>query len=161
MLTRPGVGGGTNWLPPSYDPHSQTFLVHATEGASVYTKGPTDQVRRGPSGLYVGSGSLSAGPHTNLVKALDAATGALRWQYLAPRQQTDFDGSYSGVLSTAGGVALSASSGILFALDLATGKELWRAGLGGRTQATPITFQVDGSQVVAVSAGRTLFVFGL
>ena len=161
ILTRPGVGGGTNWLPPSYDPQSQTFLVHATEGASVYTRAPTDQVRRGQSGLYVGSGSLGAGPYANLVKALDAATGATKWQYVAPRQQTDLDGTYSGVLSTAGGLAFSASSGILFALDLATGKELWRAGLGGRTQATPISFLVDGSQVVAVAAGRTLFVFGL
>jgi alcohol dehydrogenase (cytochrome c) len=161
MLTRPGVGGGTNWLPPSYDPQSQTFLVHATEGASVYTKAPIDQVSRGQSGMYVGSGSSIAGPRTNLVKALDAATGATKWEYVAPRRQTELDGSYSGVLSTAGGIALSASAGVLFALDLATGKELWRTSLGGRMQATPISFLVDGRQVVAVAAGRTLFVFSL
>jgi alcohol dehydrogenase (cytochrome c) len=161
VLARPGVGGGTNWQPPSYDPQSQTFLVHATEGASVYTKTPADQVRRGHTGMYVGSGSSIAGPRTNLVKALDAATGATKWEYVAPRRQTEIDGTYSGVLSTAGGIAFSASSGVLFALDLATGKELWRASLGGRAQATPISFLVDGHQVVAVAAGRTLFVLGL
>lgn len=100
MLTTPGVGGGTNWLPPSYDPQSETFLVHATEGASVYTKAPIDQVGRGQSGMYFGSGSSIAGPRTNVVKALDAATGATKWEYLAPKQRED--GAYSGVLSTAG-----------------------------------------------------------
>ena len=95
------------------------------------------------------------------VLGLDAATGATRWEYVAPRRQTDLDGSYGGVLSTAGGIALSASSGVLFALDLATGQELWRASLGGRMQATPISFLVDGSQVIAVAAGRSFFVFGL
>ena len=162
MLTRPGIGGGTNWLPPSYDPHSQTFLVHSTEGASIYTASPADEVRRGQGGIYVGSGSSKAGPpRTNVVKALDAATGALKWAYVAPKQQTELDSTYSGVLSTAGGLAFSASAGILFALDVATGEELWRASLGGRSQATPISFLVDGSQVVAVAAGRSLFVFSL
>jgi alcohol dehydrogenase (cytochrome c) len=161
VLARPGVGGGTNWQPPSYDPQSQTFLVHAAEGASVYTKARTSQVRRGPSGLYVGSGSSNAGPSVNVVKALDAATGAIKWEHASPRQQMGHDRSSSGVLSTAGGIAFSASSGVLFALDLTTGKELWRASLGGRTQATPISFLLDGHQVVAVAAGRAFFMFGL
>jgi alcohol dehydrogenase (cytochrome c) len=65
------------------------------------------------------------------------------------------------VLSTAGGVVFSASAGVVFALDAATGKELWRAGLGGLTQATPISFALDGRQVMVVAAGRTLFIFGL
>ena len=161
-LTKPWVGGGTNWLPPSYDPASGTFLVHATQGSSVYTKAPAHQVHRGPGGIYVGSGSATAEPAVNLVKALDAASGATRWEYVSPKQhQADLDVTYGGVLSTAGGVVFSASAGVVFALDAATGKELWRAGLGGLTQATPISFALNGRQVMAVAAGRTLFIFGL
>jgi alcohol dehydrogenase (cytochrome c) len=160
-LTQPWVGGGTNWLPPSYDPATRSFLVHATEGASIYTKSLPERVSRGQGGLYVGSGSAAAEPAVNVVKALDAASGATKWEYAAPKQQTDLDETYSGVLSTAGGIAFSASAGVVFALDIATGKELWRAGLGGRTLATPISFSIDGSQVMAIAAGRTLFVFGL
>jgi alcohol dehydrogenase (cytochrome c) len=160
-LTRPWVGGGTNWLPPSYDPATQTFLVHSTEAESIYTKSPEGEVERGQGGIYVGSGSSAAEPPVNLVKAMDAATGAVKWQYVAPKQQTDLDWTYSGVLSTGGGVVFSSAAGILFALDLKAGEELWRAGLGGRTQATPISFSLNGSQVVAVAAGRTFFVFGL
>jgi alcohol dehydrogenase (cytochrome c) len=161
VLAKPWVGGGTNWLPPSYDPRTQTFLVHSTESASVYTKSPIEQVSRGQSGLYVGSGSSAAEPPVNVVKALDAATGQQKWTYVAPKQGTKLDWAYSGVLSTSGGVFFSASAGVLFALDTATGEELWRAGLGAPTQATPISFSLNGSQVVAVAAGRTLFVFGL
>jgi alcohol dehydrogenase (cytochrome c) len=161
VLAKPWVGGGTNWLPPSYDPATQTFVVHATEGASVYTKSPIEQVSRGQSGLYVGSGSSAAEPPLNVVKALNAATGEQKWTYVAPKQGTKLDWTYSGILSTAGGVLFSASAGVLFALDSTTGEELWRAGLGAPTQATPISFALNEQQVVAVAAGRTLFVFGL
>ena len=58
-LAKPFVGGGTNWLPPSYDPSSGAFLVHATEGASVYTK--AHQVRRGPDSMWA-----AARPQPNL-----------------------------------------------------------------------------------------------
>jgi alcohol dehydrogenase (cytochrome c) len=161
ILARPNAGGGTNWLPPSYDPGTRSFLVHATEGASVYTKSPPDKVKRGQGGLYMGSGQSEPQLGTFVVKALDVITGAKRWEYTGPQAQTAADHFYSGVLSTGGGVSFSASAGTAFALDTATGTELWRAGLGGRTQATPISFLMNGHQVVAISAGTTLFVFGL
>ena len=159
-LTWPGVGGGTNWLPPSYDPQTQTFLVHATEGSSIFTKSPEDEVRRGQGGIYVGSGSSTPNPPVNIVKALDVATGDIKWKYVASQPQTEV-WSYSGVLSTAAGVTFAASGGILFALDTARGKELWRAALGGATQATPISFSIGEDQVIAVAAGRAFYVFGL
>jgi hypothetical protein len=46
-------------------------------------------------------------------------------------------------------------------LDADTGREVWRISLGGTTKAAPISFAVDGRQVIAVAAGRALFVFGL
>jgi len=49
----------------------------------------------------------------------------------------------------------------LFALYAANGKELWSVGLGGDTWAPPITFTSEGRQVIAVWAGRGLFLFGL
>jgi alcohol dehydrogenase (cytochrome c) len=49
----------------------------------------------------------------------------------------------------------------VFALNAATGDELWRVFLGGETRATPISFALDGRQVILVSAGRDLFAFGL
>jgi alcohol dehydrogenase (cytochrome c) len=64
-------------------------------------------------------------------------------------------------MSTDGGIAFSAYAGTVFALDTATGKEMWHVNLGPPTKATPVSFVLNGKQVVAVTAGKTFFLFGL
>jgi alcohol dehydrogenase (cytochrome c) len=51
--------------------------------------------------------------------------------------------------------------GFCFGLDADTGRELWRLPVGGNTVAAPISFSIDGRQVIAIAAGRALFMFGL
>jgi alcohol dehydrogenase (cytochrome c) len=58
-------------------------------------------------------------------------------------------------------LVFGASGGAFFALDADTGRELWRISLGGITKSAPISFTVDGHQVIAVAAGRALFLFWL
>lgn len=160
-LTEPWFGGGTNWAPPSFDPATQTFLVHATEGSSIYHVAPPEQVKRGSDGAYMGGYATIAREPVNLIRALDATTGKLRWEYAAPLASSQLQRFYGGVLSTGGGVAFTAIAGNFLALDIANGRELWRAGLGGPTSAAPISFELDGRQVVAITGGRALFLFGL
>jgi alcohol dehydrogenase (cytochrome c) len=70
--------------------------------------------------------------------------------------------SWSGVLSTGGGLVFSGSDeGNLFALDAMSGKPLWDFQTGGAIASNPISFSVDGKQCVAIAADRVLFVFGL
>jgi alcohol dehydrogenase (cytochrome c) len=154
-LTRPGANGGTNWQNPAFDPVNALVFVPATEGASVFTR--TTDARRGERGLYMGSSGIAT-PVIHVVRALVAATGAKRWEYFSPR----VDGlSYSGLLATRGGLVFGASGGSAFALESATGRERWIVPLGGDTRSPPISFSRDGQQVIAVTAGRTLFLFGL
>lgn len=159
-LTKPGVGGGTNWQNAAYDEKRGLIFVHATEGASVFTKSPNPH--RGERGSYVASaGSLPELP-IPVVRALDAATGARRWEHFLPVSPLDPAAlTYSGLLATGGGLVFGASGGSVFALGSSTGDELWRVPLGGNTHASPTSFTVDGRQVIAVSAGRALFVFGM
>ena len=96
-------------------------------------------------------------PRYPVVRALDAATGAKRWEYRSPAGT----GRFGGMLATAGGLVFGTSGGSLFALDAVTGKELWSVGLGGDTLAPPISFTSEGQQVIAVLAGRAMFLFGL
>jgi hypothetical protein len=49
----------------------------------------------------------------------------------------------------------------VFALNMQTGEELWRVPLGGHSMTAPITFQLEGKQVLGLSAGRAFFLFGL
>ena len=162
-VTRPGVGGGTNWQNAAFDPKTSTIFVPATEGASVFTKSPNPA--RGDLGFYVGSsGGNYVVPQELVVRALDAATGAKRWErweHSLPSGVKSLSFDYSGLLATKGGLVFGEGGGFAFAIDSATGRELWRVSLGGDTFAAPISFTVDGHQVILVSAGRALFLFGL
>jgi alcohol dehydrogenase (cytochrome c) len=156
-LIRPGLAGGTNWQNPAFDPRRGSIFVPATEGSSVFSKSPSNRVVRLPNGFYFGSGYTETEAPVHVVRALDAATGRRRWEYEPSVSRWEF----SGLLSTEGGLVFGASGGVLFALDADTGREVWRLLLGGSTMSPPISFAIDGQQVIAVAAGRALFVFEL
>jgi alcohol dehydrogenase (cytochrome c) len=160
-LTRPGVGGGTNWQNPAFDPKQKLIFVPATEGVSIFTKSPAEEVERGQGGIFVGSGGQWAEPPVPFVRALDSATGEKVWEYPSPSLVGGNYAGYSGLLATAGGVVFGASGGSVFALNSATGEERWRVPLGGDSRAAPITFTINREQVLVFTVGRTLFVFGL
>jgi alcohol dehydrogenase (cytochrome c) len=155
-LVYPGVGGGTNWQSPAFDKDLGFFFIPATEGSSIFTN--STPATRDPGVLFVASGSTT-GEFEPIVKAVDGATGEKRWEYRPPRSHGV--AGRSGLLATAGGLVFGASEGLLFALDSRTGAELWHVGLGGSTVAAPISVSLDGHQVIAIAAGRAMFVFGL
>src|SRR6266436_527120 len=155
--TRPGADGGTNWQNPAFDQSRGLIFVHATLGSAVFTKQSPNAVGRQSNGLLTGSGWIPTEASTRLVRALDAATGERKWDYVSSRSAI----LYSGLLSTEGGLVFGAAGGSCFALDADTGREVWRLSLGGNTASAPISFTVDGRQVIAVAAGQALFMFGL
>jgi len=161
-ITKPGYHGATVWQPAAFNPTLGLIFVDAIEGASVFTKSADRTPPRGENGFFTGSGGMSVGPITTVVRALDAATGAKRWEYYsAYYSRPEEEPYFGGMLATAGGLVFGASGGSLFALDAVTGKELWSVGLGGITVAPPISFTLEGRQVIAVFAGRAMFLFGL
>jgi alcohol dehydrogenase (cytochrome c) len=155
--TRPGAGGGTNWQNAAFDRKSGLIFIPATEGAAVFTK--SRNTRRGDFGFYSGSAGAWTETPDPVVRALDVATGTKKWECFSPNWKENF--GHSGLLATGGGLVFGTSGGFAFAIDSATGRELWRVFLGGDTYAAPISFTVDGHQVILVSAGRALFLFGL
>ena len=157
--TYPGVGGGTNWYPAAYDPLQKLVFVHANEQGSIFTQTPADEVEPGAGGFYVASGAASVDEPILSVRALDAATGEIRW--IREESPPKVASGISGLLATAGGLVFGATGGHVFALDSSTGHERWRQFLGGNTHAPPISFSLDGRQVVAVWGGRALFLFAL
>ncbi len=157
QLVKPGPLGGTNWQNAAYDEKRALIFIPATEGSGVFTK--SEQLRRGDRGTFLGSAGHNESSKS-VVRALDPATGARRWEYFSPRVEAD-PLNYSGLLATEGGLVFGASSEYVFALDSATGREHWRVFLGGGTKAAPISFSVDGRQAIVVSSGRAVFMFGL
>ena len=161
----PSVTGGTNWWSPTFDPMTGLLYVSAIDGEAIFHQG---EVSAG-EGFYAGSSSAEEVLKRGGVRAIDAATGRVRWEYpfslVAPspavtsRYETL---SHSGLLSTASGLVFGGTnSGSFFALDARTGRELWRQQLGGPIVMGPITYSYGGEQLITVAAGQAVFTFGL
>ncbi|MFD9399995.1 PQQ-binding-like beta-propeller repeat protein [Streptomyces sp. NPDC060011] len=137
----PGAGGGADWSSPSFS--HRTGLVYVGYGLinSAYSNTHGGRVNTArPLGEYFAGGVVAVDPRTNTVS----------W-----RQEGDWSLAHgNGVLSTAGGVLFQGRpDGVLTALDDATGKELWTWQCGAGVNTSPMTYEVDGEQYIAVLAG--------
>ena len=151
----PNVGGATNWWSPSFSPLTRLVYVAVREQGGIYFIGDAEYI---PGQQYNGGGfrSIPGEESYGAIRALEAETGKLRWEFRmhSPAQ--------AGVLSTAGGLVFGgAREGDFFALDAATGKPLWQFQTGGGIAANPITYLSEGKQYVAIAAGSALFTFAL
>ncbi|HTS78872.1 MAG TPA: PQQ-dependent dehydrogenase, methanol/ethanol family [Bryobacteraceae bacterium] len=154
-LVWPSLQGATNWFSPSYDPVRQQFYVAVREMGSYYYKGEAEYK---PGTFFAGGGerALNGDDAYGAIRALDVSTGRRKWEF---RLQSP---PWAGVLGTAGGLVFGGSNeGNFYALDAVTGKPLWDFQTGGGIAANPISFLIDGKQVVAIAAGHAIFVFGL
>jgi alcohol dehydrogenase (cytochrome c) len=69
---------------------------------------------------------------------------------------------WTGTVSTAGGVVFTGDDdGHLVALDAKTGEHLWHFNMGELLTASPITYEVNGKQYVAIASATAIFSFGL
>ena len=93
------------------------------------------------------------------VRALDAQTGDLVWEYRRPPRFVD--NFMPGLMSTAGGVVFGSDQSSFFALNAETGDLLWSVETGGNIIAAPITFAVGDEQFVSIAAGSNLLTFAL
>ena len=141
----PNIQGGVNYFPTSYSPVTGLVYGAGIEGCQDVK---TDEARSG--GKVAWNGGLAAANERVLgsITAMDPATGQRKGQKM-------FDyASYSGVLSTAGGLVFTTSiDGTVYALDDKTMDVLWTFNVGTLSQAPPVSYSVNGKQYVAVVTG--------
>ena len=154
-LVWPSLQGSANWFSPSYSPMTRLFYQPTRIMGAVYYKA---EIEYEPGQPFMGGGeqALLGEEASGAVKALDVLTGELKWEF--PLQSPP----WSGVMATAGNLVFGGSNeGNIFALDAETGEPLWDFQAGGAVRTGPISYEIDGEQRIASSAGGTLFVFGL
>ena len=155
-LVSPTIGGATNWWSPAFSPRTGLFYVNAFDGEQLFFIRDEDYVE---GEQYTGGGGENAGPIENYhsaIRAIDPASGDVRWEYpIAPR-------STSGLLTTAGDLVFGGTvDGYFFAIDAVSGEELWHVAVGARVHSAPVTYSVNGEQFVTIAAGNVVFTFGL
>jgi alcohol dehydrogenase (cytochrome c) len=151
----PDQWGGTNFMPPSFDAALGLFFVTARETCATYE--PQKQA------IVPGQASTSGLVRRDLAKAygamraIDAASGERKWEF---RYATP---TFSGVLSTAGGVVFGGDNeGNFMAFDSRTGRNLWHYQTGSSIWGgSPMTFMVDRKQHVVIGSGSSITAFAL
>jgi quinoprotein glucose dehydrogenase len=181
-LAIPGTVGGMNWSGYAFDPQHNLLLVNTNNFPTKVKLIPREQFSdarsQGEKGEYTAQAGapygmfrrplLSPAFHLpcvpapwGMLAAVDMVAGKIRWQIplgsFRPGMLPDGSISLGGPIVTAGGLVFIAGTydPFLRAIDVETGKELWKAQLPTSAHATPMTFQLKagGKQYVVIAAG--------
>ncbi|MHA7871642.1 MAG: pyrroloquinoline quinone-dependent dehydrogenase [Hyphococcus sp.] len=103
-------------------------------------------------------------PPWGIIAGVDLSTGAIVWRKAFGTVEDLTDGqfkttlgtpNFGGPIITAGGLVFigAAMDDYLRAIDVETGREVWKGRLPGGGQATPMTYEWEGRQFVVIYAG--------
>lgn len=156
VLVYPGILGGANYAPQSYDPTTNYYLIANIEWPSLVSSADPEAVeRRGRGDIdYGGTAIFSTDekPYGTYV-AIDLENGEVVYSKETPGILR------GGFTTTATGLGFyggtTAADSNLHAIDTSTGEDLWTFGVGNDIQAAPSIYMIDGEEYVAVTVGGT------
>ena len=139
VVTYPGTGGGACWGALSYDPQTRLVYVGVDRANSAHAL---------PDG-GIGFRPLGATRSGRLI-AFDPVTHRVVWHKDLEWGLAHGD----GILTTKGDLMfVGLPDGQLLGLDVKNGSQLWKFQTGAGVQTSPITYEIDGEQYIAVLAG--------
>lgn len=146
----PHIHGARNLQAPSYSPETGFYYLGVNNSCmNALAVTPV----KGPFGLTGVSYTASLAPGYDFVGefvAFNPVTGEREWAY-RPESGSPMSAS---ALATAGGIVFGGTSDRqFFALHDETGELLWQTRLNGDISGAPITYELNGKQYVAVTAG--------
>lgn len=158
--------GGASFGSPSFSPRTGLLYITGKNGAVSLTVNPVgDSLEPGPDsrGHTESFDEISrvapAYAPSVTVTAFDPVTGEESWQAVLPAVSAI--GS-SGNLVTAGDVVFQGTdAGTFYALDARSGAPLFTYDAPRAIRSSPLTYQVDGTQYVAVVATNTVLTFSV
>lgn len=148
VFASPSFLGGKNWMPMAYSQDTGLFYVPSNDwGMDIWN----EPIAYKKGAAYLGAGFTIkpiAEDHIGALRAMDPTTGKIVWEYKnkAPL--------WGGVLATRGNLVFTGTpEGYLKAFDAKTGAELWKFQTGSGVVGSPVTWEQDGEQYVAVMSG--------
>ena len=156
--------GGGSWGPPSFSPRTGLLYVTGKDGGIAFTVNPVgDTLEIGVSNGH--TDNIAEGPFRDdmtpmfTVTAYDPVTAELVWQQTA---QTNSAIGASGNLATAGDLVLQGTDvGALLAFDARSGTQLFHFQHNRPIRASPLTYEVNGKQYIAIVATNEVLTFAL
>lgn len=144
----PNHGGGIEWLGGAYDPSTQNFIIPSTNECGTW-KIETDDPKYVAGQPYKGGALPSRENATGVVTAIDIGNGDVKWRFEMPHS------AQGGALITSTGLVFTSDlSGTIYALDVKTGKQIWKMDTGNAICAPISSYEIDGVQHLAVLIGQ-------
>jgi alcohol dehydrogenase (cytochrome c) len=152
----PSLTGASNWYSTAYAPDTGLYYVQTEDKCGMFTR--VDMEWEAGKGYMGGSFAPAPEPAQRLLRAIDIQSGSVAWEV----PQVGRASSWGGVLATAGGVVFFGDdSGTFAAVDARNGERLWSFAANARWRASPMTYEFDGRQYIAVANGSTIMAFAL
>ena len=151
----PEPWGGTNFMPPSFNPALGLMFVTARESCATFVpQEPEIEPGRNSSGGIIW---IDRDQGYGALRAIDVHTGERVWEFRYPQP------TMAGVMTTVTGLVFAGDhDGNFMAFDAGTGENLWHYQTGSRIWgAAPMTHMLDGRQYVLIPSGTTLVAFAL
>jgi alcohol dehydrogenase (cytochrome c) len=153
----PSSHGASNWYSTSFSPVTGLYYVQTLENCNVFVKNISEWAA-GKS--YMGGSTRQAaeGPNQRILRAIDVKTGKVAWEV----PQAGLGAGRGGTLATASGLVFFCDDQDRFmAVDAANGKPVWQFPTSSAWRASPMTYQFDEKQYIAIASGSNIIVFGL
>ncbi|HXT34861.1 MAG TPA: sulfocyanin-like copper-binding protein, partial [Chloroflexota bacterium] len=132
--TCPGPLGGLEFSPPAFSPQTHMAYEPGLEACVSFAA--------------LASGKLPKINASGWMVGIDTATGKVAWKTTTPAPML------GGAVATASGLVFAGShDGNFYAFDAKTGKIVWKTNVGLSFGAAPITYEVNGTQYIAIAAG--------
>ena len=156
--------GGSSFGSPSFSP--RTGLLYVTgknAGVSLLVKPLGDSLKLGEGGGHAKNFTeidrIAAYPPTTTLTAYEPASGEDVWQQVLPALTF---GASSGSLVTSGDLLFQGTEdGGFYAFHAETGEQVFHYDAGRTIRSSPLTYEVNGTQYVAVIASNTILAFAL
>ena len=151
----PDPWGGTNFMPPSFNPDLGILFVTAREVCATFVPQEPEIIPGRTS--FGGVVWIERDQGYGALRAIDVRTGERQWEFRYP------SATMAGVMTTASGLVFAGDhEGNFMAFDASTGRNLWHYQTGSRIWgAAAMTHVLDGRQHVLIPSGTTLVAFAL
>jgi len=151
----PGLWGGKDWPYEAYNPKTGMVYIPSNENHCNNFEGKVEKLIPGQwwTGVAIPDFNYSVDTKAGFfgeLQAYDVNTGKRAWRDLYANSM-----NWGSVLTTAGGLLFAGGTNdrMFRAYDAKTGDELWHFRTNSGVMAPPSTFEVNGTQYVAVASG--------